>query len=95
MSGQCEVLTICGYVSKCVGDIEIVDFGVRVPLSDCGSQIITSDVFESEVEGYRYGIAFIAARIESISLNSKIGLQSWDIHLLYVSAGIDEKGLGI
>ena len=37
MSGQGEVLTIFGYVAKCVGDIEIVDFGIRVPLSDCGS----------------------------------------------------------
>jgi hypothetical protein len=86
-------LSVGAHVSESICDVEIVEFGIWVPLSDSSSFVIVADVEECKIEGYGHGIAFVGAGIRCPALNGEVRLQGWDINLLDVGARIDEENL--
>jgi hypothetical protein len=86
-------LPVGAHVSESICNIQIVEFGIRVPLSDGSSFVIIADVEKRKIEGYGYGIAFVGAGVGCPALNGEVRLQGWDINLLDVSAGVDEEDL--
>lgn len=43
-------------VSKCVGNVQVVELSISIPLPDCGSEVIGGGVEERKVVCYRCGV---------------------------------------
>lgn len=95
MGGQGEVLAVLAHMPERVGNVEVVELSVGVPLSDCGCQVIASDVQQREVVGDRRCVAIICSGIFCIALDRQVRLQGRDIHLLIIRPSVYEKCLRV
>ena len=59
MGRKSKILTVRAHVSKRVSDIQVVELGIWIPLSDGGRLIIVADVEKSEIECDRSSIPLI------------------------------------
>jgi hypothetical protein len=87
-------LSVRTHVAKSIGDVQVVELRIWIPLSDRGGLVIITDVEKSEVERNGSSISLIGAGVKRPALDSEIGLQSGNVHLLNVCPRIDEKDLG-
>jgi hypothetical protein len=60
-------------VPEGISNIQVIEFGIWVPLPDGGGLIIVADVQESEVEGYSRSIAFIGTGVGCSALDCEVG----------------------
>ena len=87
-------MSIRAHVSKGVGDVQVVELCIWVPLSDGGRLIIVADVEKSKVECNGGSIPLVGTRVGCPALDREVGFQGWDIYLLDISAGVDKQNLG-
>lgn len=65
-------MAVCAHMSEGVSDVQIVEFGVWVPLSDSSGFIIVADVEKGEIEGYSCSIAFVGAGVGCPALDGEV-----------------------
>lgn len=61
-----------GDVAEGVGDVEVVEFGVGVPLSDGGCEVVAGGVEECEVVCDCCRVALVGCRVVGVSLNREV-----------------------
>jgi hypothetical protein len=80
-------------VPEGVGDIQVVELRIWVPLPNSGRLIIVADVEKSKIKRNGSSISLIGARVGRPPLDGEIGLQSWNVHLLDIGPGVYKQDL--
>ena len=95
MRTQHQILPILAHVSKRVGNVEVIELGIGIPLPDRRSQIIRGHVQKGKVVRDERCVAVVRPRIFGVALHGQVGFQGWDIYLFVVRAGVDEECLRV
>jgi len=88
-------LSIYADMTESIMNIQIIELGVWVPLTDSGSQVVRrgGDVKKGQVKGYVDLVFLVRGCICRETLNREVGFESWDEYLFGVCSWEDEEVL--